>query len=127
MQQNVHCTCHYLSLQHLQACVRELVEGQRGLDEIDTVDHVGGHVHRVEAAGRHGAHLQQGIDHARQNLHGKHTEGISSTMMKHKHTGLSLEDSSTVVSQRQYPASSFIIQCYETCLTLSPVLVNDWT
>lgn len=101
MQQNVHCTCHYLSLQHLQACVRELVEGQRGLDEIDTVDHVGGHVHRVEAAGRHGAHLQQGIDHARQNLHGKHTEGISSTIMKHKHTGLSLEYSSTVVSQRQ--------------------------
>ena len=87
MQQNVHCTCHYLSLQHLQACVCELVEGQRGLDEIDTVDHVGRHVHRVEAAGRHGAHLQQGIDHARQNLHSKHTEGTRSMITKHRCTG----------------------------------------
>ena len=38
-------------MQHLQTRVSELVESQSCVHEVDTIDHVGGHVYGAEAAG----------------------------------------------------------------------------
>ena len=58
----------HLCLEHLLLGVCVLVQGDGGLHQADTVHHVGGHVHRVETAGRHRTHLEKRVQHTRQDL-----------------------------------------------------------
>lgn len=58
----------YLELEHLQPLVGELEEGQRGLHDVQRVDHVARHVGRAQVTGRHRAELQQGVQDAGEHL-----------------------------------------------------------
>lgn len=64
------CPRAHLELEHLQPLVGELKEGQRGLHDVQRVDHVARHVGGAEVTGRHRAQLQQGVQDAGEHLGG---------------------------------------------------------